>query len=116
MTQIKYLNVILTINAVLLAALVWSQVGAGPGLDAVASAQTAAPDDAGIPNAASQRQQIVEAIRRLDGKVEATNRLLSGGRLKVQVANLAELGPQSPNNAIGAPLQGSARVGGQSQE
>ena len=108
MTQIKYLNVILTVNAMLLAALLWSQLSEQPVLSLPAMAQSAAggvnADDPGIPNAGTQRQKIVEAIQRLEGKVEATNRLLSGGRLKVQVANLAE-------------LQGSsARATSQSQE
>jgi hypothetical protein len=90
MRQGTYLNVILTVNAVLLAGVVWAHVAGTPVLSSTAIAQSAG-GGTGIPNAADQRQKQIEAIRDLKASVDATNKLLTSGKLKVEVSNIDAL-------------------------
>jgi len=94
MRQRKYLNVILTVNALLLAALTWTQIAATPLLASEASADTKRPR-IGVPNAAAQRQDMIRAIRDLQRTNDETRRLLESGKIKVQVTNLGELKAKS---------------------
>lgn len=89
MRQGKYLNVILTVNAALLSALVWMQLAGGHGLSSSAMAQN--PPDGGIPNAAAQRQRLIEETQGMRASVDAMRRLLEGGKVKVAVGNIDEL-------------------------
>jgi hypothetical protein len=98
MRRTTYLNVILTVNAALLTGLLWMQVVGRP-LATQAMAQGAAGDgedplggrSPGIPNAGRQREQMIEAMRRIDDNVAALSRTLTNGRIKVDVKNLEEL-------------------------
>ena len=92
MRQMKYLNVLLTINAVLMTAVLWTQIVAAPSLSPSAHAQRPASD--GVPNAGMQRQQMIEELRALRSSVESTRSFMEGGALKVQVSNLDELKPK----------------------
>ena len=90
----NYLNVILTVNAGLIAGLLWTQISGTPLLDRTASAQTRSklgPPPPTIPNAARQRDAMLQAIRDLAGSVETTNSLLQRGAVKVEVTNLDEI-------------------------
>jgi len=92
MRQGLYLNVILTVNAVLLAGIVWTQVAGHPTLARSASAQTGpVSPNQGIPNAADQRQKVIEGIRDLKTSVEAMKRTIESGKLKVEVTNLDQI-------------------------
>lgn len=86
MRQGTYLNVILTANAVLLAALLWTQVVSGPVFEQSANAQS--KEGVGVPNAAEQRQKMLEALRDIKASVDSTNKTIQGGKLKVEVSNL----------------------------
>ena len=90
MRQAKYLNVILTVNAVLLGGLLWSQVASTTGLSSIAHAQsrTRFVPRTVLPNAAKQRFDMIDAIRDLKSSVDASAELLRSGRLKVEVTNL----------------------------
>ena len=89
MRQGTYLNVILTVNAALLAGLLWSQIAGQPGLAQSASAQTAGADKTatGIPNAADQRQKVIESLRELNGTVSSLKKSIESGKFKVEVTN-----------------------------
>ncbi len=94
MRQGTYLNVILTVNAVLLAGLVWTQVAETPLLAETASAQNRSrlgPPVPNVPNAAKQREKIVASVDRLKASVDETRRLLQSGGLEVKVTNLDEI-------------------------
>lgn len=99
MQRTKYLNVMLTVNAALMTALLWCAVVGSPMLDSRAEAQTfTRPSQQNpkfevptIPNAAKQRYEMVEALRAIERKVDATNQLLSNGRLRVEVTNADRL-------------------------
>lgn len=86
MRQRTYLNMILTVNAVLLGGLLWTQVTSTPLFDQTASAQ-GAKDAVGVPNAADQRQKMIEALRDIKASVDSTKKLVEGGKLKVEVTN-----------------------------
>lgn len=86
MRQGTYLNVILTVNAVLLAGLLWTHVASAPVFEQSASAQS--KEGVGVPNAADQRQKMIETLRDLKASVDATNKVIQGGKLKVEVSNL----------------------------
>lgn len=86
MRRTRSLQVILTVNAVLLAGVLILLASSRPGPDRAA---VAVP---GIPNAAEQRQQMIDALRDLRGDiraVEARQReiadLLRSGEVSVQV-------------------------------
>ena len=88
MRQARYLNVILTVNAVLLAALLWTQI-AGSSIGSQAVAQQ--PPTPGIPNAASQRQAIIDSIDKLRASVEDMHATIESGDMRVTVANIDEI-------------------------
>ncbi len=90
MRQSTYLNVILTVNAVLLTGILWTQFASRAPFDSTAAAQ-ADPPGGGIPNAAAQRQRMIESLNEIKGSVEATRQLISSGKLKVEVANIEQL-------------------------
>ena len=87
MRQGTYLNVILTVNAVLLGGLLWTHVASSPILEQSATAQVGAKDGAGVPNAADQRQKMIEALRDIKASVDSTKKLVESGKLKVEVTN-----------------------------
>ena len=102
MRRMKSTNILLTVNAVLMSALLWSQVvgggaGAGsgqllvdlPGTSAYAQSPLTSPD--GVPNAGKQRQQTIDELRALRATVESMKSMLQGTPMKVQVVNAEEL-------------------------
>lgn len=79
----RYLNVVLTVIAVLMALELWTQwVGDGAGST---STMTPMVHAAGIPNAGQQRQQIVDELRRLSQEVEAMHNLFRSGQARVKL-------------------------------
>jgi hypothetical protein len=92
MRRATYLNVVLTINAVLLAALLWSAVAGRPlfSTEAAAQSRTRYAEVPNVPNAGEQRAEMVAALKDLKQSVEATNRLLSSG-VRVVVTNPDEI-------------------------
>ncbi|MHC5022326.1 MAG: hypothetical protein ACYTGG_00245 [Planctomycetota bacterium] len=100
MQQGTYLNVILTINAILLAALVW--VSLGP---AEADAQQVRPNPepsspvrsspfTGTPfpiNPGAQRIRMIELLEHISAATLETNDQLEAGEARVQVTNLSEI-------------------------
>lgn len=98
----KYLNFILTINAVLLACLLWTQV-AEKGIlaeDATAQVRDRRPGTRNlrevgppitIPNASSQRQAAVDEMKKLNRTLEALKSHIEGGSLTVEVTNADDL-------------------------
>ena len=97
MRQSKYLNFILTINALLLAALVWSVAVNQPLLAGEAHATTPqsrtkkARTPGGIPNSSQQRNEMVVAMREMKASMDSTRKLLESGNVRVQVTNLRDL-------------------------
>ena len=91
MRQGTYLNVILTVNAVLLGGLVWTQIAGQPVLEQTATAQVGRETGAGVPNAAEQRQKMIEALRDMKASLDASNKLMQSGKLRVEVTNLNEI-------------------------
>ncbi len=87
MRQGTYLNGILTVNAVLLAVLVWTQLANQPPMVQSAGAQGAG----GMTSAGEQRQRLIESMRQVRQSVNETNRLLDRGTLRVHVVNASEI-------------------------
>ncbi len=89
-----YLNAILTVNAVMLAALVWTHVSDGPAIAGAAApqAQTDADSNLGVPNAGLQRLQTLNEIKALRGDITRLEGLLSSGKMKVTIGNVADFG------------------------
>jgi hypothetical protein len=88
MRQGRYLNVILTVNAALLSALVWNGIAERPLLSTQAHAQ-GVPE--GVPNAGMRRQQVIDGLRDVRSQLDGMRRTLESGAVKVQVTNLDEL-------------------------
>ncbi len=86
MRQGRYLNIILTINAFLLSALIWTQVADRPVLIERAEAQTPSQGN-GIPNAAEQRKRMIESLREVNRRMDRIERRLETGELRVRVMN-----------------------------
>lgn len=92
MRQQKYMNVMLTVNAILLAALVWTQVADQPLLAGTAEAQVRTdPVEPRFPNAAQQRAEMTRALKALTSAVDAQTAYMKSGAMKVEVTNLSEL-------------------------
>ena len=87
MTNMKYLNAVLTVLAVLLALNLWVGVHPGPGqgmgLENQAHAQ-------GRIDAGQQRAEIIKELKGLKSTVEAMNSKLTDGSIKVKVESLPE--------------------------
>ena len=93
MKRSRYLNVVLTMIAVLLAALVWISVADRPLLSSSASATPP-----GLPDAGSQRREIQRAVEDVETDIEKLYKLLSSGKLRVEVANFDELKQETRSN------------------
>jgi hypothetical protein len=82
----KTATILPLINTCLIGAVVWMMVSAdrpfGP------QAASAAP---GIPDAGSQRQQLIRAIESLNANLGRLEQSLEGGQLKIAVSNVREL-------------------------
>ena len=92
MRQQKYTNVILTVNAALLAVLAWTQLVGTPVLARPAEAQVRTqPVEPRFPNAAQQRADITRAVAAVERAVQENTALLQSGDVKVEVTNLSEL-------------------------
>ncbi len=99
MRQGKYLNTILTVNAALLSALVWTQLAGGPYLGSSASAFQAPPTPTGgVPNAGLQRQRQIEELQAMRAAVDSMRKTLEGGKMKVVVANADEIRASDKGN------------------
>lgn len=88
--QGTYLNAILTVNAVLLSALIWTQLAPRPVMAEAATAQVNTRRG-GIPNAGEQRQKLIVAMKDVKASVDSARKLLESGKLKVEVTNLGEI-------------------------
>ena len=99
----KYLNFILTINAILLACLLWVQVSENVVFAENADAQvrdrrpgTRNLKEVGppivIPNAAGQRQAAVEQMKKMNQTLEALKSFIEKGSLTVEVSNADQFG------------------------
>ncbi len=88
MSKSRKLHAILTVIAVLLAAQIWLQVASRP---VFAGESQAAGDPPTFPNAAKQRQDLLDAVERMTNEVKRTNELLESSTLQVEVANLSEI-------------------------
>ena len=87
--QTRYLNVILTVNAVVLSAIAWTQLAGAP-LSSSAMAQNP-PDQQGIPNAGAQRQRMIQELQGLRESIDGMKKQIDSGKLKVVIANIDEL-------------------------
>lgn len=90
MRRDTYLNVILTVNAMLLAGMLWTQVAEKPLLAETAIAQ-GSRNRVTIPNAANQRKLIADEIKKLNKSMEATRKLIESGKIKIEVTNLDQI-------------------------
>jgi hypothetical protein len=98
MRQANYLNGILTVNAVLLAGLIWTQIAGHSGLAQNAAAQSTASGGAVnntgssmMVNAGEQRQRMLEALKEIKTSIDATRKAVEGGKFKVEVSNIDQL-------------------------
>jgi hypothetical protein len=90
-----FLSGILTVNAVLLAALVWTNITEGPSRAEAAPvapvAQSDDPPQIGVPNAGAQRERLIAEVRSLREDVRALEQAVNSGRMKVTISNFSEL-------------------------
>ena|SRR6185503_2642628 len=99
MRQGKYLNGILTVNAVLLAGLLWTQIAGKAMLASEAAAQSTASGtplgragaDAVMTNAAEQRQRMIESLKEIKTSIDATRKVVEGGKMKVEISNIDQI-------------------------
>lgn len=81
----KYLNVILTVNAVLLTALVWTQVAERPVLSSEAQALNPPPNKpVFLVDPGQQQEVIIELLGEIRDEVAGTQDLLRSGDIKVR--------------------------------
>ncbi|MDZ4830068.1 MAG: hypothetical protein SGJ09_07710 [Phycisphaerae bacterium] len=92
--RLTYLNAILTVNAVVVAALVWTNVVGDP----TASTAYAAPQSTsrsgetlGVPDAGLQQLKIYEELKALRLDVERLLTFVNGGKMKVLLGNPGDI-------------------------
>ncbi len=81
MRSLRYLNTVLTLLAVLLTAMLYTQWVHAP-VATVAEAQAA-----GLPDAGAQRQQMVDLLKSLNQKADELNAMFKDGKARIQVQN-----------------------------
>lgn len=91
--QNRCLNTLLSINALLLGGVLWTQLADSPLLDRSADAQmrTAIAGEPGIPNAAQQREKMIQTMLDMKKSVDSLTKTLESGDLNVEVSNLDEV-------------------------
>ena len=85
MQSVKYLNVILTTIAILLALQLWTSwagVSSDQSIEWVAPAHAA-----GIPNAGYQRKQMIDRLKEVSAKLDELNQQFRSGKVRVQIGN-----------------------------
>ena len=89
MRSIRYLNTILTVLALLLSLQLWTTWAGGPApamvLDAQAARRSSRTAADGIPNAGSQRKQMIDLLKKQTQKTEELVNLLKSGKVRVKV-------------------------------
>jgi hypothetical protein len=83
MRSIRYLNIVLTLIAVLLTLQLWTTWMGSPDLASRSYAQ-------GIPDGGAQRAQIVDQLKLLNQKTDQVKELLVSGKVRVVVENPAQ--------------------------
>ncbi|MFG0331366.1 MAG: hypothetical protein ACF8PN_15875 [Phycisphaerales bacterium] len=89
MRRTRTLHTLLTLNAILMAALIWTTVAERP---LVASAEATGPKG-GIPDAGSQRLEMIRELRRLNDSVGELGQRLDKGQFKVEVTKMPRQEP-----------------------
>lgn len=106
MPSLRYLNVILTVLAVLLSLQLWTtwsgyggSLAGGPSIAAPALAQTRgtpAPASAGLPDPGAQRRDMIDLLKQLVVKTDEVSSVLRSGQVRVRLEN-------PPRDAAEAP-------------
>lgn len=112
MRQQTYLNVILTVNAALLAGVIWTQVADRPLLVESAHAQP----KRGFPNPSQQRQTIISLLKSIDSTTAEQAKLLESGKLKVEITALPEPSEGQSADAKDGELPPGVVLGGSNSE
>ncbi len=114
MKRFKYLEFILTVNALLLGGMLWVNLAHSP-LPAHASA-VAQDGPLGIPNAGAQRLEMINAIRNVSANVKALRSDLKTMEFNVRVIsmpsgmNVAEKGNAARSNPQDPPVVQVTRI------
>ena len=88
MQSVKYLNVILTTIAILLALQLWTS-WSGASLDRPVELVSSA-HAAGIPNAGHQRKQMIDHLKAVSTKLDQLNDQFRSGHARVRIGNQAD--------------------------
>ncbi len=88
--RMRYLNAVLTVNAVLLTGLLWMQIVEQPVLSETAVAEQSNKPGIRVPNAAEQRKKMHDELKLIKRSVDLTRRTLEAGKIKVEVTNLSD--------------------------
>ena len=81
MSQLRYLNAVLTVLCGLLALNLYTGWASSDGFTTEAHAQ-------GIPDEGAQRAQMIDQLKLLNGKIDSLNATIQSGKVKVTVTNL----------------------------
>lgn len=85
MRRLRYLNAILTVLALLLALNLWTAWTATPGGEVLSVARPARAQPQGIPNAAQQRKEMVDLLKKINVQVADLAATLKSGEVRVRV-------------------------------
>jgi len=83
MTSLRYLNLMLTVLAVLLGLQLWTTWTQSPDMVEPAAAQ-------GIPDEGAQRAQMIDQLKLLNKQVDQTRKLLVSGQVRVEVVGRSD--------------------------
>ena len=88
----RYLNAILTINAVLLGLLLWTQVAGTPMFDRTAEAQaTRTEGQDSFANPIKQRKQMIDLLKSTNDSINKLTQSIEKSTVNVKVTNFDEM-------------------------
>ncbi|MHC4808767.1 MAG: hypothetical protein ACYTEV_00160 [Planctomycetota bacterium] len=97
---------LLAANLVLMGFLAWGQVAEQPLVrEAAAQSRTGSDNPVRFPNAASQRAEMIKALKSMERKIEENSKILRQG-LTVEVSNLDEITIEVPRQTAGGTPTG----------
>lgn len=92
MNALRYLNTMLTVIALLLAAQLWTHVTSEGVAVSVAHAapvvKPGAADEGGIPNAGAQRKEMIDLLRANNQSLDDLKQLLTSGKVRVKLESV----------------------------
>ena len=92
--RLTYLNAVLTINAVVVTALLWTNIVGDPTSAMAFAAPQSSPrpgETLGVPDAGLQQLEIINHLKAIRAELKQLESVVGSGKMKVVVGNLGDI-------------------------